>query len=673
VWSYRPALDGLRAVAIYLVLLFHAGLPGVAGGFIGVDVFFVLSGFLVTNVILSEFDRTGTLGLGGFYSRRVRRLLPAALLVIVATTVIFLIIATVVRRLPMVGDAQSALLYVANWHFLVTSNDYFAAENDPSPFLHFWSLSIEEQFYFFFPALVLLVSRIGAGWERTLARVVAVLIVASIGSQLVWSQVNANHAYYGTDARIYQLLAGVLLAIVLRRWASSGEAPPARLRLIAMASTVGIVALALFASDLLDLTPTWRGLGATASTVAVIAGLSLVPGAWLTRLLSLPIPVYLGKISYGTYLWHWPVILVLQQLLAVGPWTIAVLAFALSTGLAALSFQIFESPIRRSTVLNRFGWSVLAVGVMASVLVAVSVPAALESTRKPSVVAAGGQLTKQVDASLEGRQPVPDIDFAAVSDDVGAVRTCPADRPDLCTVVRGRGPHLLLVGDSQAEMFGPMLTRLAKSRGFTFSENVLSGCAWTTGVVNTKVSEGLQRACAESRDEWYERALPKLKPDVILLVQKPREEKQWADQLANADGTKASQSQMLSRAAQRTLDQLGKGPWKVLVLETVLTPGRFRVVDCLAEAKTVGRCAVPLPRDYPDSDAVYRVAAAERDDVWTANINSVICPEGPLCLPIRDGAVVWRDREHLTVSFTQRFRNEIWSELKKSGALRDFR
>ena len=201
---------------------------------------------------------------------------------------------------------------------------------------------------------------------------------------------------------------------------------------------------------------------------------------------------------------------------------------------------------------------------------------------------------------------------------------------------------------------------------------MLSGCAWTTGLINKRVPESLQKQCTANRDDWYGTALPKLRPDVVLLVQKPREDKEWAPLLANADGSGGSQSQKLAGAAQRTLDQLRQGPWKVVALESVLTPGRFRVVDCLAAAKTIGRCAVPLPRSTPDSDAVYRVEAAQHEDVWTANINAAICPRGPLCLPVRDDVVVWHDREHLTVAFTQRFRNEIWAELKKSVALRDF-
>ena len=180
----------MRTLAVYLVVLFHAGLGWIDGGFIGVDLFFVLSGFLVTIVIVSEIDRTGTLRLSSFYARRVRRLLPAAAVVVVATAFVYVLVAPVSERLSLVRDAQSALLYVANWNFLAQSGDYFAADADKSPFLHFWSLAIEEQYYVFFPVLLLLLTRRGRRWT---VGVLAALCAASVLAQLVWAQVDTDH------------------------------------------------------------------------------------------------------------------------------------------------------------------------------------------------------------------------------------------------------------------------------------------------------------------------------------------------------------------------------------------------------------------------------------------------------------------------------------------------
>ena len=155
-WTYRPELDGLRSVAVYLVVLFHCGLGPFDGGFVGVDLFFVLSGFLVSHVIWAEVDKHGSFRLGWFYARRVRRLLPAAVLAIVATAAVQLLVASAPQRQEMLRDGQSALVYLSNWHFIADSRDYFAADaTSESPFLHYWSLSIEEQFYVVLPLALL--------------------------------------------------------------------------------------------------------------------------------------------------------------------------------------------------------------------------------------------------------------------------------------------------------------------------------------------------------------------------------------------------------------------------------------------------------------------------------------------------------------------------------------
>ena len=190
--TYRANLDGLRSIAVYLVLLFHTGLPWAEGGFIGVDLFFVLSGFLVSTVLLDEIELTGRLRVGRFYARRVRRLLPAAVVVVVATAATFTVIWSVVRRLEVVGDAQSALLYYANWHFLAASGDYFAADADKSPYLHFWSLAIEEQYYVVFPVLLLLLSRYG---RRIMLWSLLGLLGLSLASQLYWAQASQSQPH----------------------------------------------------------------------------------------------------------------------------------------------------------------------------------------------------------------------------------------------------------------------------------------------------------------------------------------------------------------------------------------------------------------------------------------------------------------------------------------------
>ena len=309
---------------------------------------------------------TGSLRLGRFYARRVRRLLPAALVVIVATSLLFVLIASSARRVPLVGDAQSALLYVANWHFLAQSGDYFATGVDKSPFLHFWSLAIEEQYYVVFPLLARGCSA-GPPRRRTVG-VLAALLALSLGSQLVWAHLDSSHAYYGTDARLYQLLAGSLCAVAIRTW-NPRVAP----RTAGSIAAAGLALVLVLGSGLVDLSASLRGVGATVASALVISGLVLDGSTRPARLLARPVPVFLGRISYGTYLWHWPVILAATTLLDVGPGVVAALALAWRPGWPPRRTRCWRCRSGGRSSLDRMRWYPAVAGVAASALVAATV------------------------------------------------------------------------------------------------------------------------------------------------------------------------------------------------------------------------------------------------------------------------------------------------------------
>lgn len=673
-FKYLPQLDGLRAVAVYLVLAYHAGSTfptksisdyhhWTGGGFIGVDLFFVLSGFLVSNVILSEIDAKGTFSLGGFYARRVRRLLPAAVLVVVATSVAFVVVADVVRRIEMVSDARAALLYFANWHFLGQSTDYFSQDLKPSPFLHFWSLAIEEQFYVFFPFVIALLVRTGARLGRYLAVFVGVLLVLSIASQLYWGSHEANHAYYGTDSRLYQLLAGVLLALLLR--SSTRFFEGSRGTLVAV---VGLTGLIFLGTGVLDLSTTWRGLGATAASVAAIGALAVLPTAWPSRALSSPAPVYLGKISYGTYLWHWPVVLVLREVFTVGPLGIVVLAFALSTGLAALSYQIFEMPIRTNKVLARFRWTTVASGLTVSALVATFLVApVLESDRRPALTAL--ETASAPTAKIPGDGPVPKgIDFKALVKVTGKSKNCAADDLDSCMVVRDNGPLVLVIGDSYANMLGPMFTQLAHDKGFSLAQNVVQGCPWPEDLSDTGQAADDVAQCSVSRDQWYPTALEALKPALVVLVMRPRDANPT---MRSRSGSIPAQprDELIYRTMADTVNKIHASGAEVLMIQSVLDAAPNLPLDCLARSSRLSQCAVTYPETFPASDGYMQALAAQVPGVETISVNSVVCPNPPVCLPYLDGEPVFRDKHHITVSFALANRNKFWALFEKSGAL----
>lgn len=668
--GYRPDLDGLRTVAVYLVLLFHAGLSWFAGGFIGVDLFFCLSGFLVSSVLVGELQDRGKLRIGRFYSRRVRRLLPAAVVVVVVTCGVFVLLWSVVKRASVVGDAVSALLYYANFHFLASSGDYFATNVDKSPFLHFWSLSIEEQFYGFFPLLLLLLFKLGHGVRRKVTLgVVGGLFVLSLADQLYFAASNVDRAYYGTDSRLYQLLAGAFLTLLFAQ--TSRRLRPWLAHLLAV---VGLVGLVVVASGLVDWSPSWRGIGATVTAVLVLGGMAHGQDGPVSRLLSLKPMVYLGKISYGTYLWHWPVIVALRTLFDAPPGAVAVLAFGLATGLAALSYELLELPIRRWSRLDRFTWPVVATGLTVSALVAATlVPSVLHSTRRPALVSGptgtatasvqNAALAKQLDAK------VPQLDFTKIVKGTGQLQFCSADHVAGCRSVRGSGKTVLLVGDSQAQTFVPVFKKLAREHDFNLDLDVVAGCPWQEDLLNDKQAASGAKNCESARVGWYEKALPKLKPDVVVLLGRPRDDpKEWGDLVARRSGKKQSLHTAVWETSRDTVNKIAAiSP--VVVVQRLIMPETFNPADCLTSAKKVGDCVVSEQSTPSATDGFAMTLSAQNPRVHTLDLNPVFCPTAPVCSPVAHGQSVWRDDHHYSLGYAMDRREQVWQALRDTGLL----
>lgn len=687
-WSYRPALDGLRMLSMYLIVLYHAGVPWLRGSFVAVDLFFILSGFLVTQVLLSEFDRDGRIRLPRFYARRVRRLLPAALVAIVGTALVFLLIASVVRRMAIIGDAQAALLYVANWRYLLQANDYFAADGDASPFLHYWTLSIEEQFYLVFPVIVLLLVRSRRRWA--LPAGLAVLLGLSVAAQVYWGVVDEIHAYYGTDARVYQLLAGALLAVGMRRVPALTQV--SRPVAIAVASSGMLLFLLLTPTSLIDVSQSARGILATIAVVAIIYGLMAAERQPLGWLLARRPIVYLGTITYATYLWHWPIVLVLGEVLIVRPEVLAVLVAVLATAMAAASNELVEAPIRGAKRLDRRSWTVVGAGLSASVVAAMAVvPVVLSSERKPVLATATDAVAADVTSELAAEDAaaqrqgkarpgkrsaaapadarltkIPDdIDWKAVEDDRGKTPTCDRQDPDACTVVRGGGKHVVVIGDSHAMMLSEALIALAREHDLTLSMNVVPSCPWQEGLQNTKFGHGLQERCEKARVGWYDDVLPQLDPDVVVLVGRARDdEAEWTQKMSRRDGKKQPLDRATLLTSRATVDAARRTGAQVVLVQQIIAPGDFDPKDCLATAKRAVECAVPMSSVKSLSDDFNASIAAVHDDVTTVDLNPALCPGDPVCAPVVDGRVVWRDRAHFTASYVKSRRAGLWKQLE---------
>ncbi len=299
---FRPDIEGLRGVAVLLVVLFHSWPGLVAGGYIGVDVFFVISGFLITGLLYRELGRTGRIGFRRFYVRRIRRLFPAAALAIAG---IFLLSAWLLSPLALprvTADGIAAAVSAANIRFALTTGDYFSAVGTPSPFLHFWSLSVEEQFYLLWPALLLVVHRLGG--PRAIALVIVLITVGSFALSVVMTESSQAWAFYMLPTRAWQLALGGLLAIVaLERFRTRPVS--AGLALVGWAGLAAVIVAGLRYDDLLAYPGTWA-LIPTLGAAAIIAGGDRRLGPRL--LLDTPPLRFFGRISYALYLWHWPLL-----------------------------------------------------------------------------------------------------------------------------------------------------------------------------------------------------------------------------------------------------------------------------------------------------------------------------------------------------------------------------
>ncbi|MET0426803.1 MAG: acyltransferase [Actinoplanes sp.] len=342
---FRPDIEGLRAVAVVAVVLCHAGVPGLAGGYIGVDVFFVISGFLITARMLREITATGRLSLLGFYGRRARRILPAAGVVLVATTLAGYHWLGFLAGERIGADAVWATLFASNIRSAAAGADYLAAQDAPSALLHFWSLAVEEQFYLFWPAVVLLL--VGLGGRRILAVGLALAVLASFALSAV--QAGDTWSYFSPAARGWELGAGCLLALVADRL---DRIPPRP------ATYLAGIGLALIVVAALSFDETTRFPGYAA--VLPVLGALLVLAGRGDALLARPPVRWLGRISYSLYLWHWPVLVIGAQAYG-GPKVLLVL---LAVALAAVTYALVEAPIMHSAGLRRSAVATLAVALM---------------------------------------------------------------------------------------------------------------------------------------------------------------------------------------------------------------------------------------------------------------------------------------------------------------------
>lgn len=655
--GYRPDIDGLRAISILLVVGFHAGIGTLSGGYVGVDVFFVLSGYLITGLLVSELTRTGRISMLTFYARRARRLLPLAVVVISVTMIAAAALVTPLGRQTMVNDARSAALYYANWRFAGQTAAYSDVEVTESLFVHYWSLSIEEQFYLFWPVLILIawfaIKRTG---KRDIALTLLVIMVTVFSLSLLVSALTVGHGadtYYHTHTRVWELAAGAILALAIPR-----------LRLSRFPSLLaGLVGCALIvgAAITYDSATPFPGLAALAPVIG--CALLIVAGAtgstWLTRSLSHPTMTYVGRISYAWYLWHWPAIgvalLIASRSQDPPPrgWLI-VGALIVSFGLAAASHMVIENPIRRSRELAARPRLSIGLGVALTLtpltlgfLMLRPVPTAIAEASSSSGI---GMSPQEAAADLSALGPP---ECHAKFPDTAAPGECIYGDPE-------GDISVALVGDSHAQHWLPALDQAGRDRGWRVIAWSKSSC---TAIDVPLRNDRLERDYPEC-DVWRESVLQSLREeggvDVVLIG----DTYNYAELVVDENGEpyqNASDLMSVWRSgAEQTFDQYETVADRVLMLRD--TPwARRNVPDCLSEdVATPERCAFELEgHAWLDEAYVAEELAAGNDLVAVIDLTTAICEADPCPVVTDQGIVKYRDGHHLTQTFSRSLSNHV--------------
>ena len=669
-WAYRPHLDGLRALAVYLVVVFHSGADRLSGGFIGVDVFFVLSGYLVTSLLLRDLGGGGRIRLGRFYARRMRRLLPAAGVNLVVTAIVFRAIAAPAEFAKATGAMRAAALYVSNWWFIRESTDYFGTDVARSPVAHYWSLSVEEQFYLAWPlllgGLVLLARRAGRRERAVLVALVAALAAASLGWALQLAVHEPSRAYFGTGTRAYQLLAGALLALVpsiadrVRRRVGDERV----LGVIAVALVGGLVVLA---TRYVSVGPVTRGAITAVLTAGLIVALESTTAGPARRALSLGPVAYLGRISYGTYLWHWIVILVAQREYELGPLATAAVAVPVATALAAVSYAALERPIRTAPALDRRRSLVIGTGLATSALVGlVVVPWVLDVDRAPK---AGGEVTAEAVGS--GRVPVT-VDWQAAAKQEPDLLPCDLGKDDVCTLTKGSGPRVLLLGESHAGMLAPALVPVAERHDLTLAAAYLPYCPWERGLRYNLFGED----CFADQDAAYDRRIEAFDPDIVVLAHRPFDDPASPAGLVDADEGPLVLPQQIERVAEArtraTVAALRADGRKVVIVEPIpIAPDDFSPISCLSQATYEDECRFQGRVGTGWQEKVFRSLDEADDGVWSIDLDRLVCPDLPTCDPVLHGKVVMYDSNHLATGFAATLADGLEKALVDAGVLPD--
>jgi len=665
---FLPHLQGLRAIAVLLVVVYHFWPGRLQGGYIGVDVFFVISGFLITGQLARELERSGRIGLPGFYAKRVRRLLPAAVTVLIFSALATLFILPLSSLGENLREILASTFYVENWALAANSVDYLAAANEATLVQHYWSLSLEEQFYLIWPLLLLGASWLGVKywsgkrWNALLALVVTVSIL-SLAFSIIYTQTNAAQAYFVTFTRMWEFGAGAILALLPRL-------RPTKAWLSNLLGYGGI-AVVLGCGYFYDKATPFPGYAAVLpvlGTMAII--LASHRARWFDAgsVLSFRPVSFIGDISYSLYLWHWPLIIIAPFVPGWGLSTInRLVLFVLCFVIAWLTKKFIEDPTRawRPLVTRkpRATFAVMLAG-MAVVSLVVGITSVVQ---QPKYDAAAAELRSTLEtlpdcfgAASGGTDGLAPIDACSNPDLAGQIIPSPgfgnADRPQHpdCLVTLNdstltscefgdttsdAAPRVAIIGDSHAYSLLDPLIQLAETKGWHLTTYLKGACPWST----TPIAGGdaFSASCADWRAN-LDSELASVQPyDVIFTAA-------LADHTLDADGSAAAAE--TAGFVEAWTPQLTQGAPVVTLVDN---PSWETDPNKCLRISDAASCTEPRKDGLGEVDPLASAARQLKDggsDVTLLDFSDMYC-DAEDCFPVIGGANVYRDQDHLTRTF----------------------
>lgn len=617
-FGYQPALDGIRALAVLGVMAYHDAYNWAKGGFLGVDAFFVLSGFLITTLLILEWRRAQGIAFVAFWGRRIRRLLPALLLVIVFVAIYSWIAVPSLQLGRVRGDGLAGLFYVANWRFIATGTSYFDLFSSPSPFRHLWSLAIEEQFYLVWPLVVFACLKVARGRLRLLVGFCVVGTVASVWlMSALYDADDPSRAYFGTDSRAHTILVGCLLAILLLQWKPSARQSRIAIQVLGV---IGALAVVWAWHDVSDIERGYYGIGSLLYAVAVAAVIAAAvqPGRGLIRTpLSWKPLRWIGTISYGLYLWHWPIdVWIVEWRTGLGPTELNLLRFGVTFAFAIASYYLVELPVRRGKFLGIRRPNLRWVAPAGIVLVGATL---LIST-------AGATDTPPLFGGTNSPYPCPQAGQVKLAEAAMRKSGGTADIP------KDRGLRVALVGDSFSCSLWVGTKVVGKAAGWKTTQGAVVGCGVASGEVVTgevRVPPGTD-VCPGLTEGVETAAMKRGHPDVVLWVST------WerAD-LKVGDRTLEAGTPEWERALQKKMDQALRrltrsGAHVVMTTQSSPVSSVFtHPTD--AEVEAQGRAFQRM------NTQLLKFAARHPKQVTLVDLATKLCPGGSPCPEKVDG------------------------------------